>query len=93
MANKWLQHLNNFRRTNRHVDAKDMMREARKTYRGGGASSASGVNSASGANSASGSSSVAPYTQNNLASTASSLQGGRRRSRKRSSKSRRTRRR
>jgi len=87
MANKWLQHLNNFRRTNRHVDAKDMMREARKTYRGG---SASGVNSASGA---SGSSSVAPYTQNNLASTASALQGGRRRSRKRSSKSRRTRRR
>jgi hypothetical protein len=92
MANKWLQHLNNFRRTNRHVDAKDMMREARKTYRGG---SASGVNSAScvSASGASGSSSVAPYTQNNLASTASSLQGGRRRSRKRSSKSRRTRRR
>jgi hypothetical protein len=72
MANKWLQHLNNFRQANQHVDAKDMMREARKSYKGGG---------------------VSAYVQNNLASTASSLQGGRRRSRKRSSKSRRTRRR
>ena len=77
MANKWLQHLNNFRRANKHVDAKDMMREARKTYRGGSASG-----------------SVSPYTQNNLASTASALQGGKRRSRRRSnSRSRRTRRR
>ena len=73
MANKWLQHLNNFRQANQHVDAKDMMREARKSYKGGG---------------------VSAYVQNNLASTASSLQGGKRKSRRRSkSRSRRTRRR
>jgi hypothetical protein len=76
MANKWLQHLNSFRRANRNVDAKDMMKEARKTYRGGSASG----------------SSVVPYVPNNLASTASTLKGGKRKSRRQTkNRSRRTR--
>jgi len=77
MANKWLQHLSKFRRQNTGMDAKDVMREARKTYQSGG-----------------GDSEVVPYQPTNLASTASTLKGGRRRkSRRQTRKSRRTRRR
>ena len=36
MENRWLQHLSKFRRANYQMDAKDVMREARKSYSGGG---------------------------------------------------------
>ena len=80
MANKWIKHLQQFRSQNKDLNARELMKEARKTYQGGGGE-------------------VTPYTQTNLASTASALsqQGGKRRKsqRRRSSsrKSRRTRRR
>jgi hypothetical protein len=35
MANKWLQHLANFRRQNRNIDAGEVMKQARASYRGG----------------------------------------------------------
>ena len=73
MANKWLQHLNKFRKQNSGMDAKDVMREARKTYQSGGG----------------GNGEVTPYQPTNLASTASSLQGGRRRRSRRQQTSRR----
>jgi hypothetical protein len=61
MANKWIKHLQQFRQKNKGMDARDLMKEARKSYQGGGE--------------------VTPYSQTNLASTASDLkqQGGRRR--------------
>ena len=35
MANRWLQHLAQFRRQNRNVAADEVMKKARATYRGG----------------------------------------------------------
>jgi len=35
MANKWLQHLANFRRQNRNIAADEVMKQARASYRGG----------------------------------------------------------
>jgi hypothetical protein len=61
MANKWIKHLQQFRQKNKSMDARSLMKEARKSYQNGGGD-------------------VTPYTQSNLASTASELkqQGGRR---------------
>lgn len=74
MANRWLQHLSKFRRANKQMDAKDVMKEARKSYNGGGVPTA--------------------YAQSNAASSAASVTGGKRKSRKQpKSRSRRTRRR
>ena len=36
MANKWIKHLQQFRRQNKDLDARDLMKEARKSYKGGG---------------------------------------------------------
>jgi len=35
-GNRWLQHLAKFRRQNESIPPADMMRQARKSYRGGG---------------------------------------------------------
>ena len=36
MANRWLQHLAQFRRNNKNVDPKEMMKKARMSYQNGG---------------------------------------------------------
>jgi len=48
MANKWLQHLARFRQQNTHLNAREMMTAARKTYQGGAAAAGSYVASVSG---------------------------------------------
>ena len=35
MANKWLQHVRNFRKQNRHLSYKQLLSEAKNTYGGG----------------------------------------------------------
>jgi hypothetical protein len=36
MANKWIKHLQQFRKKNQNMDPRDLMKEARKSYQGGG---------------------------------------------------------
>ena len=36
MANKWIKHLQQFRQKNQNMDARKIMKEARKTYQSGG---------------------------------------------------------
>jgi hypothetical protein len=36
MANKWIKHLQQFRQKNKGMDARDLMKEARKSYQSGG---------------------------------------------------------
>ncbi len=87
--NPWMKHLAEFREKNSDVDPKDMMREARKTYRGGAVTPYEQQNSASSASKVGGG--VSNYEQRSLATTASSV-GGRRKSRRSSRRSRSTRR-
>jgi hypothetical protein len=110
MANKWIKHLQQFRRQNKDLAPQEVMKEARKSYQSGGnRSTLSSANSAvrhqssramaTGRRLMGGGMEVTPYSQSNLASTASALgqQGGKRRRSQRhkssSRKSRRTRRR
>jgi hypothetical protein len=84
MANKWLQHLARFRQQNTHLNAREMMTAARKTYQGGAAAAGSYVASVSG-------SSVNSNTRN-VSNTESQFAAvGGRSTRRRSSRSRRRR--
>jgi hypothetical protein len=66
MANRWLSHLSQFRKQNSHLDARSMMTEARKTYRGG----------ASGASSSSSSGVTAYVSTAGVAANAGLIKGG-----------------
>ena len=77
MVNKWLQHLANFRSKNTDIDPKDIMKQARKSYRGGNVTPYEPTNLASSASKISGGG-VSAFDQRNLATTASSVSGGRR---------------
>jgi len=74
MANRWIKHLQQFRKKNTDLKPQEVMKAARRSYQSGGGASGD----------------VTPYQPTNLASTASNLQGGRRRSKRRSSLSRRS---
>jgi len=83
MANKWLQHLARFRQQNTHLNAREMMTAARKTYQGG-AAAGSYVASVSG-------SSVNSNTRNASNTESQFAAVGGRSTRRRSSRSRRRR--
>ena len=92
VENKWIKHLANFRKKNKDVDPKDIMKQARKSYQGGTVSAYESTNLASSAAKISGGS-VSAYEQRNLATTASAVSGGRRKSRRTRRRSKRSRRR
>jgi hypothetical protein len=90
MGNKWQTHLEDFRNKNKDMDAKDIMKEAGKTYRrGGGVSGYTEKSLASLAGKVGGR--VSAYEGSNLASTAARV-GGRKSRRRNRSRARRTRR-
>lgn len=93
--NKWLQHLAQFRKNNKSMDPKQVMKSARKSYQSGG----NGVTPyqkeggvAQNAGVVKGGS-VTPYESNGTESTPLRLAGGRKSRRQSRRKSRRTRRR
>lgn len=107
MANRWLQHLANFRRQNRNIAADEVMKQARASYRGGDGkkgmdapspyvktmqNTMGQVKGAMDAIKMKGGNAVVPYETTSTESTPSKV-GGRRSRRQSRKRSRRTRRR
>lgn len=93
MKNQWMVHLEKFRKQNKNIEAKNMMKAARKTYKKGGGvtgHTVSGVANLAGP-ARGGGGGVTAYERLGLASTASRVGG--RKSRRTSRRTKRSRRR
>jgi hypothetical protein len=94
MKNKWMVHLEKFRKQNKDMDAKDIMQEARKTYKKGGGAvtgyTQGGVANLAGPARGGG---VTAYEGSGLASTATRVGGQKSRRRRTSRRTKQSRRR